>query len=50
MINIKRTSIGHYRDSVRTSGEVLAVFIREIDIIFNLVCFIDAKVHLFLIR
>ncbi len=36
-------SIGYYRNSVRTSGEVESVFIRDKEVICKLVLFIDRK-------
>lgn len=38
---------GDYTDSVRTSGEVVGVFVRD-NVVCKLVWFIAAKVHLFL--
>ncbi|GAA6765254.1 hypothetical protein AAFH68_11890 [Flavobacterium sp. CGRL1] len=39
----------HYRDSVRTSGEVIGEFVRDKEVICKLILFIGAKVHLFFI-
>lgn len=40
----------HYRDSVRTSGEVIGEFVRDKEVICKLILFIGAKVHYFLIH
>ena len=40
---------GYYRDSVRTSGEVIGEFVRDKEVICKLVLFIGAKVHYFFI-
>ena len=40
----------HYRDSVRTSGEVMGEFDRAKNFICKLILFIGAKVHLFFIH
>ncbi len=42
------TVYGYYRDSVRTSGEVRGVFVREKEVICKLILFIGAKVQLIL--
>lgn len=42
-----KTRFGNYTNSVRTSGEVTAVFIREIEVICKLVLFIGANIQLF---
>uniref|UniRef100_UPI0031E149D5 hypothetical protein n=1 Tax=Flavobacterium sp. TaxID=239 RepID=UPI0031E149D5 len=39
----------HYRDSVRTSGEVIGEFVRDKEVICKLILFIGAKVHYFFI-
>lgn len=36
-------SFGYYRNSVRTSGEVESVFIRDKEVICKLVLFIECK-------
>ena len=41
---------GYYRDSVRTSGEVIGEFVRDKEVICKLILFIGAKVHLFFIH
>ena len=43
------TVYGYYRDSVRTSGEVTGVFVRDKEVICKLILFIGAKVHYFFI-
>ena len=35
----------YYRDSIRTSGEVIGEFVRDKEVICKLILFIDAKVH-----
>lgn len=40
---------GYYRDSVRTSGEVIGEFVRDKEVICKLILFIGAKVHYFFI-
>ena len=40
---------GYYRDSVRTSEEVIGEFVRVKEVICKLILFIGAKVPLFLI-
>ncbi len=39
---------GYYRDSVRTSGEVIGEFVRDKEVICKLILFIAANVHYFL--
>ncbi|MBJ2124677.1 hypothetical protein [Flavobacterium sp. IB48] len=39
----------HYKDSVRTSGEVIGEFVRDKEVICKLILFIGAKVHYFFI-
>jgi hypothetical protein len=41
----KQKTCGDYTNSIRTSGEVVGLFVREIGVIFILVLFIGAKVH-----
>jgi len=43
----KETLFGNYNDSIRTSGEVVGLFIREAVVICKLVIFIGAKLSLF---
>jgi len=45
----KETLFGNYSYSIRTSGEVVGLFIREIEVICKLVLFIGAKLQLFLL-
>ena len=40
----------YYRDSIRTSGEVLGEFVRDKEVICKLILFIGAKVHYFFIH
>jgi len=47
MNNIIRLHYGGYSYSIRTSGEVVGVIIREIIVLYVSVFFIGAKVHLF---
>ena len=42
-MNRKKNSFGNYYYSIRTSGEVVSLFIREIEVICTLVLFIDSK-------
>ena len=42
----KETLFGNYNDSIRTSGEVVGLFIREAVVICKLVLFIDANLQL----
>lgn len=39
----------YYRDSIRTSGEVIGEFVRDKEVICKLILFIGAKVHIFFI-
>ncbi|PBJ16151.1 hypothetical protein [Flavobacterium sp. ACN6] len=39
----------YYRDSIRTSGEVLGEFVRDKKVVCKLILFIGAKVHYFFI-
>ena len=39
----KKTLFGNYYYSIRTSGEVVILFIREIEVICTLVLFIECK-------
>lgn len=41
---------GYYRDSVRTSGEVIGEFVRDKEVVCKLILFIGAKVHYFFIH
>ncbi|MBF4472309.1 MULTISPECIES: hypothetical protein [Flavobacterium] len=50
MNNIIRLHNGGYNYSIRTSGEVLSVIIREITVLYVFIFFIGAKVQLFLIN
>jgi hypothetical protein len=43
-----QTTLGYYSDSIRTSGEVEGLFVRNKEVICKLVLFIGVKVHLFL--
>jgi len=43
----KETLFGNYSDSIRTSGEVVSLFIRDAAVICKLGLFIDANLHLF---
>jgi len=45
----KKTLFGNYSYSIRTSGEVVGLFIREKEVICKLVLFIGAKLQLFLL-
>lgn len=47
MNNIIRLHSGGYSYSIRTSGEVLGVIIREITVLYVSIFFIGAKLHLF---
>lgn len=47
MNNIIRLHYGGYSYSIRTSGEVVGVIIREIIVLYVSVFFIGAKVHIF---
>ncbi|PVX47384.1 hypothetical protein C8C85_3324 [Flavobacterium sp. 103] len=47
MNNIIRLHYGGYSYSIRTSGEVVGVIIREIIVLYVSLFFIGAKVHLF---
>ncbi|TDW51973.1 hypothetical protein EV144_101652 [Flavobacterium sp. 270] len=38
----------YYRDSIRTSGEVIGEFVRDKEVICKLILFIAANVHYFL--
>jgi len=49
MNTIIRLHNGGYSYSIRTSGEVLSVIIREITVLYVSIFFIGAKVQLFLI-
>lgn len=40
----------YYRDSIRTSGEVIGEFVRDKEVIYKLILFIGAKVHYFFIQ
>ena len=42
------TAFGYYSDSIRTSGEVVGLFVRDKEVICKLVLFIGVKVHIFL--
>lgn len=42
------TNFGYYSDSIRTSGEVVGLFVRDKEVICKLVIFIDAKIQIFL--
>jgi len=44
----KETLFGNYDYSIRTSGEVVDLFIRDIEVICKLVLFIDTKLRLIL--
>ena len=46
----KKTLFGNYNYSIRTSGEVVGLFVREIGVIFILLLFIGAKVNIFWLR
>lgn len=48
MNNIKRLHNGDYNYSIRTSGEVLSVVIREITVLYVSIFFIGAKLQFFL--
>lgn len=39
----------YYRDSIRTSGEVIGEFVRDKEVICKLILFIGANVHYFFI-
>ena len=47
-IKIDQNTAGDYTNSIRTSGEVVGLFVREIGVIFILVLFIGAKIHKYL--
>ena len=47
MNNIIRLHYGSYSYSIRTSGEVVGVIIREIIVLYVSLFFIGAKVHIF---
>lgn len=47
MNTIIRLHNGSYSYSIRTSGEVLSVIIREITVLYVSIFFIDAKLQLF---
>jgi hypothetical protein len=47
MNNIIRLHNGGYNYSIRTSGEVLSVIIREITVLYVSIFFIGAKLQLF---
>ena len=47
MNNIIRLHYGGYSYSIRTSGEVLGVIIREITVLYVSIFFIGAKLQLF---
>jgi hypothetical protein len=49
-VNKYKLHYGGYSYSIRTSGEVVGVFIREIDVLYVVVLFIGAKVQLNLER
>lgn len=44
----KETLFGNYDYSIRTSGEAVDLFIRDIEVICKLVLFIDTKLRLIL--
>lgn len=43
----KKTPFGNYDYSIRTSGEVVGLFIRDKEVICTLVLFIEAKIQFF---
>lgn len=43
----KETLLGNYNDSIRTSGEVVGLYIRDKVVICKLGLFIDTNLHLF---
>ncbi len=43
----KKTPFGNYSYSIRTSGEVVSLFVRDATVICTLELFIATKVHLF---
>jgi hypothetical protein len=47
-MNKNETGLGYYRDSIRTSGEVVSLFVRDKVVICKLVLFIAAKYTYFL--
>ena len=47
MNNNKKTFFGNYNYSIRTSGEVTGLFIRDIEVICKLVLFIGANLQIF---
>jgi len=46
----KKTFFGNYNYSIRTSGEVTGLFVRDIEVICKLVVFIGANLQIFYLK
>ena len=48
--NKNKTRCGYYNYSIRTSGEAVGLFVRDIEVIGTLILFMVAKIQLFFKR